>query len=133
RAESTAGALADALAAVPEVEAVFYPGRDDHPDRGRAVGLFGGRGGTMVSIRLSGGREAANAFVRAASPVRFAPTLGDVSTLLSHPASSSHRRLSEAEREALGISEGFIRISVGIEDPETLIPHLVAAAQTLGS
>lgn len=133
RAESTAGTLADALAAVPEVEAVFYPGRDDHPDRDRAVELFGGRGGTIVSIRLAGGREAANAFVRGASPVRFAPTLGDVSTLLSHPASSSHRRLSEAKREALGISEGFIRISVGIEDPDILIPHLVAAAETLGS
>lgn len=134
RAESTAAALADALAGAAGVEAVFYPGRDDHPDRVRAKELFGGRGGTMVSVRLAGGREHANAFIRAASPIRFAPTLGDVSTLLSHPASSSHRRLSESDREALGITEGFIRISVGIEDPATLIPHLVAAAaQTQGS
>lgn len=135
RAESTAAALADALAGADGVEAVFYPGRDDHPDRARSKELFGGRGGTMVSIRLAGGREHANAFIRAASPIRFAPTLGDVSTLLSHPASSSHRRLSESEREGMGITEGFIRISVGIEDPDTLIPHLAAAAaaQTLGS
>ena len=130
RAEGTATALADALADCESVEAVFYPGRDDHPDRARAAALFGDRTGTIVSIRLAGGREAANAFVRAASPVRFAPTLGDVSTMLSHPASSSHRRLSEDQRTTSGITEGFLRISVGIEDPDFLIPHLVAAAET---
>ena len=133
RAEATAARLADAFAETDGVEAVVYPGREDHPDRARATELFGGRGGTMVCVRLAGGRDHANAFIRAASPIRFAPTLGDVSTLLSHPASSSHRRLSESEREALGITQGFIRISVGIEDPDTLISHLTAAAQTLGS
>lgn len=127
RAETTAGRLADVLSEAPGVEAVFYPGRSDHPDHARARDLFEGRGGTMVSLRLAGGRERANAFVRAASPIPFAPTLGDVSTLISHPASSSHRRLSEAERAALGITEGFIRISVGIEDPTPLITHLLAA------
>jgi cystathionine gamma-synthase len=127
RAETTAGRLADVLSEAPGVEAVFYPGRSDHPDHARARDLFEGRGGTMVSLRLAGGRERANAFVRAASPIPFAPTLGDVSTLISHPASSSHRRLSETERSALGISEGFIRISVGIEDPTPLITHLLTA------
>jgi cystathionine gamma-synthase len=128
RASSTAAQLADALAEVPGVEAVFYPGRADHPDHDRAKSMFADRNGTMVSIRLDGGRDRANAFVRAASPIPFAPTLGDVATLISHPASSSHRRLSESEREALGITEGFIRISVGVEDPDPLISTLVAAA-----
>jgi cystathionine beta-lyase/cystathionine gamma-synthase len=62
------------------------------------------------------------------NPIPFAPTLGDVATLISHPASSSHRRLSESQREALGITEGFIRISVGVEEPDPLIATLVAAA-----
>ena len=129
RASSTAARLADALGEVPGVEAVFYPGRADHPDHARARSLFGGRNGTMVSIRLDGGRERANAFVRAASPIPFAPTLGDVSTLISHPASSSHRRQSESVRAALGITQGFIRISVGVEDPDPLVSALVAAAR----
>jgi cystathionine gamma-synthase len=129
RAQSNAALLADALTGVRGVEAVFYPGREDHPDHARARGLFGDRGGTMVSIRLEGGRERANAFIRATPNIPFAPTLGDVATLISHPASSSHRGLSEAERQALGITEGFIRISVGIEDPDLLLTELTAAAR----
>ena len=129
RASSTAARLADALGEAPGVEAVFYPGRADHPDHARARSLFGDRNGTMVGIRLDGGRDRANAFVRAAAPIPFAPTLGDVSTLISHPASSSHRRLSESERRAMGITEGFIRISVGVEDPDPLLSALVAAAR----
>jgi len=129
RSESTARRLADELAALPGVESVLYPGRPDHPDHDRAMSLFGGRGGTMVSIRLEGGRDRANAFIRAASPIQFAPTLGDVSTLLSHPASSSHRGLTDAERSALGITEGFIRISVGLEDPDLLLSTLARAVE----
>lgn len=127
RAESTAARLADGLAETAGVEAVFYPGRADHPDHVRASELFGGRNGTMVSVRLTGGRDRVNEVIRAAAPIAFAPTLGDVSTLISHPASSSHRRLSESEREALGITEGFLRISVGIEDPDSLIDRLLTA------
>ena len=56
----------------------------------------------------------------------FAPTLGDVSTTISHPASSSHRGLTEAQREALGITEAFFRLSVGIEDPALLLDELSA-------
>ena len=81
----------------------------------------------MVSFRLRGGRAEANRFLRAAEHLPFAPTLGDVATTLSHPASSSHRGMSPEAREALGISEGFIRVSVGIEAPELLLPEFEAA------
>ena len=84
----------------------------------------------MVSFRLAGGREEANAFVRAAAPIAFAPTLGHVATTISHPASSSHRALTPEARETLGITEGFIRISLGIEDPTPLIEALTAAVST---
>ena len=74
----------------------------------------------MLSFELEGGRKAANAFTRAADGLAFAPTRGDVGTTLSHPASSSHRALSVDERAALGLSEGFFRVSVGLESPDTL-------------
>jgi len=136
RAEANAAALADHLATLEGVDAVLYPGRPDHPDHNRAVALLGGRGGNMVSFRLKGGRKQANAFLRAAPHIPFAPTLGDVGTTLSHPASSSHRGLTPEGRAALGITEGFIRVSVGIEDIEMLkaeFAEAIAAAAATGA
>jgi cystathionine gamma-synthase len=82
--------------------------------------LLGGEGCNMVSFEVEGGRAAANALTRGAEGIAFAPTLGDVGTTLSHPASSSHRALTQEGRAALGISEGFFRVSVGLEDPDAL-------------
>lgn len=121
RAQHTAVQLADHLATLEGVTRVIYPTRPDHPDRARASTLLKGQGCNMVSFELDGGRAAANAFTRAADGLSFAPTLGDVGTTLSHPASSSHRALTPAERAANGISEGFFRISVGLEEPEQLM------------
>ena len=120
RAQATAALLADHLATLPGVKRVLYPGRPDHPDYARAQALLGPKTGNMVSFELNGGRAAANAFTRGAQGLSFAPTLGDVGTTLSHPASSSHRALTPEGRAALGISEGFFRVSVGLEDPEAL-------------
>ena len=127
RASATAEALAEALSGAPGVARVLYPNRPDHPDHNRAMGLFGPSGGNMVSFELEGGRDAANRMVRALDSVAFAPTLGDIATTLSHPASSSHRGLSEEERQQLGISQGFFRISVGCEDATRLIGAFRAA------
>lgn len=120
RAESTAAQLADHLSRLKGVTRVLYPGRVDHPDRQLLDDLLGGRFCNMVSFELKGGRAAANAFTRAAEGLSFAPTLGDVGTTISHPASSSHRALSAQKRSDLGMSEGFFRISVGLEDPDAL-------------
>jgi len=120
RAEATAAQLADHIAQQPGVKRVLYPTRHDHPDHGRAETLLKGRGCNMVSFELDGGRDGANAFTRAAEGLSFAPTLGDVGTTLSHPASSSHRGLSPENRAELGLHEGFFRVSVGLEDPDTL-------------
>ena len=121
RAQETAVKLADYLAGQPQVKRVLYPTRADHPDTARAQSLLYGRGCNMVSFELNGGREAANAFTKGAAQLAFAPTLGDVSTTLSHPASSSHRALTADERAALGMSEGFFRVSVGLEEADALI------------
>ena len=75
----------------------------------------------MVSFEIGGGRQKVNAFIRAANGISFAPTLGDVATTLSHPPTSSHRAMPEEQRNALGISEGFFRVSVGCENPDDLI------------
>ena len=132
RAQENAAKLADAMADAPNVKRVIYPTRMDHPDHNRATEVLGGQGGNMLSFELTGGREAANAFTRAAPEIAFAPTLGDVGTTLSHPASSSHRGLTPEGRAALGISEGFFRVSVGVEDPALLIHEMTAAAGKSG-
>jgi cystathionine beta-lyase/cystathionine gamma-synthase len=129
RAQSTAALLADHLAGLSGVRRVIYPGRDDHPDFARAQGLLAGQGGNMVSFELDGGRAAANAFTRAADGLCFAPTLGDVGTTLSHPATSSHRALSVEVRASLGLSEGFFRVSVGLEDPAALMAIFAGAVE----
>jgi len=131
RAEENAKALADHLAGLKGIKRVIYPGRADHPDHNRAGVLLGDRTGNMLSFELQGGRAAANAFTRACPDIAFAPTLGDVGTTLSHPASSSHRALTAEAREAIGISEGFFRVSVGVEPVEMLMQEMgdaIAAA-----
>ncbi|MEM0947644.1 MAG: aminotransferase class I/II-fold pyridoxal phosphate-dependent enzyme [Pseudomonadota bacterium] len=131
RAEANAAALADALAAHPGVRRVLYPQRPDHPDHKRARGLLGDRGSHMLSFEIAGGRAEANTLIAALPSIPFAPTLGDISTTISHAATSSHRALSEAERSTIGISEGFFRVSVGCEEPEDLRTWFLAGLDQL--
>ena len=126
RAEQNAVKVAKALQDCDGVIRVLHPSLPDHPDHNRTH-ILQGEGGNMVSFELNGGRAAANAFIRAADQIPFAPTLGDISTTLSHPASSSHRALTPEARAAMGISEGFFRLSVGVEEADLLIEELRAA------
>ncbi|SFG08858.1 cystathionine gamma-synthase [Palleronia marisminoris] len=129
RAEATAALLAERLDGLPGVRRVLYPGRPDHPDHARASDLLQGRFGNMVTFEIDGGRPAANRLVRAAEQIAFAPTLGDVATTISHPATSSHRALTPERREALGLGEGVFRVSVGIEPAEMLCDEFEAAVR----
>nr|WP_085791336.1 aminotransferase class I/II-fold pyridoxal phosphate-dependent enzyme [Roseivivax jejudonensis] len=134
-AQDNAAALAAHLAGRDGVARVLYPTRDDHPDARRAQAVLRGQGGHMVTFDLDGGRSAANAFAKGAEGLAFAPTLGDVGTTLSHPASSSHRALTPEGRAAIGISEGTFRISVGLEDRAALLAAIdagLAAAKAVG-
>lgn len=126
-ASDNARQLADALAEIPGVTRVLYPTRPDHPDHNRAQALLQGQGGHMLSFEIAGGRKAANALAQAAPQIAFAPTLGDIGTTLSHPASSSHRGLTADGRTQLGISEGFFRVSVGVEPADLLIAEFADA------
>ena len=129
KAQANAIAIADRLTQLDAVETVLYPGRTDHPDHNRARAILGDNPGNMVSFRIKGGRKEANRFVRAAKNIPFAPTLGDIATTISHSASSSHRAMPPNEREAIGITEGFFRISVGIEDEALLVREFTEALE----
>lgn len=127
RAEANARELADFLSGHAAVSRVIYPGRSDHPDHQRAATLLKGRDGNMVSFEINGDATAADRLVTAGHEIAFAPTLGDIATTLSNPASSSHRALSPQERAALGISDGFFRVSVGIEPIDVLLEEFSRA------
>jgi cystathionine beta-lyase/cystathionine gamma-synthase len=125
RACASAMHVAEYLAARPEVEQVFYPGLASHPQHALARRQSGERFGSIVSFRLRGGRAAADAFIAAVQQaIPFCPSLGEASTTLSHPETTSHRGLSAEERNSLGIDGGVIRLSLGIESSEFLTESL---------
>ena len=127
RAEENATKIAGALSSLKGIKRVLHPSQPDHPDHNRVQQVLGDRFGNMLSFELDGGRDAANALTQAAPNIAFAPTLGDIGSTLSHPASSSHRGLTREGRADLGISEGFFRLSVGVEDSDLLIEELSEA------
>jgi cystathionine beta-lyase/cystathionine gamma-synthase len=127
RSTENAAALATFLSGRPELTAVHYPGRHGAEDAALAQRLLPRGCGAMLSIDLRGGGVAADAFIRALDGVRLAPSLGDVSTTVSHPASTSHRALSPQQRQALGIGDGVIRVSTGIEHIDDLRAEFDAA------
>jgi cystathionine beta-lyase/cystathionine gamma-synthase len=102
------------------IDRVLYPGLASHPDHDVASELMSGYGG-MVSVVLSGGGAAADRFMDALRLAIAAPSLGGVETLVSQPRYTSHVGLSREEREASGIPDGFVRISVGIEAATDLV------------
>lgn len=135
RASQNARQVAEALERHAAVDRVLYPGLRSHPDHGRLSTLanvwpgLGEQtpGGSMVTFDLRGGREGVKRLIEASSEIPFCPSLGEVSTTLSHPASTSHRRLSEAARHQLGIQSGTVRLSVGTEDPHWVVATLSGA------
>ncbi|MBY0523857.1 MAG: aminotransferase class I/II-fold pyridoxal phosphate-dependent enzyme [Gemmataceae bacterium] len=115
-ASANAAAMADWLAEQRGIKRVVYPGRADHPDHELAKTLFTEGFGNMLCFELEGGREGVNRFLRLAPGVPFSPSLGNTTTTLSHPGSTSHRYVSPAEKKRQGIGDGLIRLSVGVEE-----------------
>lgn len=109
-----------------EVRTVHYPGLPDHPDHDVAAAMMDGFGG-MLGLELAGGGRATDRFIRKLRLIRHAPSLGGVDSLVSEPRHSSHAHLSSDERAKLGIPDGFLRLSVGIEDADDLIADLEQA------
>lgn len=120
KASANAAALAQWLTQQPVVSRVIYPGLPDHPDHELARSLFKDSFGNMLCFELAGGRNAVNRFLHQAPAIPFSPSLGHTTTTLSHPSTTSHRYVSPAEKRRQGISDGLIRLSVGVEDVVTI-------------
>ncbi len=106
-----------------DVKVVHYPGLASHPDHDVALHQMDGFGG-IVGLELVGGARAADRFIRKLRLIRHAPSLGGVDSLISEPRHSSHAHLTSDARARLGIPDGFLRLSVGIEDADDLIADL---------
>ena len=104
---------------------VNYPGLPQHPSFALAKRRMRDFGG-MVSFELKGGLDAGMQFVSGLELCTLAPTMGDVDTLVMHPASMSHLKVPAAQRQAAGISDGLIRLSIGIENAEDILNDLIS-------
>ena len=124
-----AAALADFLAARAEIARVLYPSRADHPQRELAMRQMSA-GGTLVTFELAGGKAAAFRAMNAFRLIAVSNNLGDSKSLATHPATTTHLRIGAEERARLGITDGTIRLSVGLEDPEDLKDDLAQALAT---
>ncbi len=125
QAESAAR-IADFLAASRHIRRVRYPGRADHPQADIIKRQMAG-GGTLLALEFVGGKAAAYAFANQLSLIKISNNLGDAKSLITHPATTTHQRLTPEARAALGVSDGLLRLSVGLEDVEDLIDDMEAA------
>lgn len=123
--------LAQWLQAQPAVERVYYPGLASHPQHELAMRQQRGRGGAVLSFVVKGGRAGAWAVSDATRILSVTSNLGDTKTTITHPSTTSHGRLSEAQREAAGISQGMLRVAVGLEDIEDLKADLARGLDAL--
>ena len=114
-ATSRAALLADYLGTHAEIRRVLYPARSDHPQHALAMSQMSA-GGTLVTFELAGGKSAAFAFMNALRLILISNNLGDSKSMVTHPATTTHMRIGAQERARLGISDGVIRLSVGLED-----------------
>ena len=126
RQTRNAGQVADALAGRPGVRALIYPGRDDHPQAALARRQMTGAS-NLVAIELDGGKAGAFRFLNALRLVAISNNLGDAKSLITHPATTTHQRFTPEQRAEMGIGEGLVRLSVGLEHPDDLIADLAAA------
>jgi O-succinylhomoserine sulfhydrylase len=112
--------IAHWLEAQPAVERVLHPSLPSHPQHALAMRQQGGQGGAVVSFTVKGGRAGAFAAIDATRICSITANLGDTKTTITHPASTSHGRLTEEQRLAAGITQGMVRLAVGLEDVEDL-------------
>jgi O-succinylhomoserine sulfhydrylase len=124
----TASRIAEVLASHPKISRLVYPGRADHPQAALVKKQMRG-GSTLVGFEVKGGKAAAFRVLNALKLARISNNLGDSKSLVTHPATTTHQRLKPEARAELGISEGFIRFSAGLEHADDLIEDLAAALE----
>jgi O-succinylhomoserine sulfhydrylase len=126
----SAAELASFLERHPKVARVLYPGLDSHPQRALAARQMSG-GGTLMAISVAGGKAEAFRFQNALRLIEISNNLGDAKSLVTHPATTTHHRLKPEERAELGIDDGLVRLSVGLEDAADLIADLDQALKAV--
>jgi O-succinylhomoserine sulfhydrylase len=123
---ANAEAVAKFLETSPKISRCFYPTLESHPQQALAMAQMSG-GGTLVAFEVAGGKEAAFRMLNALRIVTISNNLGDTKSLATHPATTTHMRIGAEERARLGISDGIVRLSVGLEDVRDLIDDLTQA------
>ena len=123
--------IAEFLAARPEVTRVWYPTRADHPQQALALAQMTA-GGTVVTFEVAGGKDAAFSVMNAFGLIAVSNNLGDSKSLVTHPATTTHMRIGPEERARLGITDGVIRLSVGLEDADDVKDDLAQALAAIG-
>jgi O-succinylhomoserine sulfhydrylase len=126
RQTDSAATLAVALSENSKISRLIYPGRPDHPQAEVARKQMRG-GSTLVAFEIKGGKKAAFRFQDALKLVRISNNLGDSKSLVTHPATTTHQRLTPPQRAELGISDGLVRVSVGLEHPDDIVEDVLAA------
>jgi len=130
RQTDTAATVAVALSEQPKVSRLIYPGRPDHPQADIVHRQMRG-GSTLVAFEVKGGKAGAFHFQDALKLVRISNNLGDAKSLITHPATTTHQRLTPAARAELGISDGLLRLSCGLEHPDDIVEDLLTALKAV--
>ncbi len=127
---SSAGRIAELLSAQKSISRMIYPGHQSHPQADIAAKQMSG-GSTMVAFEVEGGKASAFKFINALETVKISNNLGDAKSLITHPATTTHKNLSDEDREELAISDGMLRLSVGLEDSEDLLEDIQKALDSI--
>ena len=130
RMQATAAKIADLLASTKGIRKVLYPGRPDHPQAALAKKQMKG-GGTLVSFEVEGGKAGAFRFSNALRLIRISNNLGDAKSLIVHPATTTHQRFTPEARAEMGIGDGLLRFSVGLEHPDDLADDLARGLKAI--
>ena len=130
RQTDNAATLAVALADHPKISRLIYPGRPDHPQADIVAKQMRG-GSTLVAFEIKGGKRAAFRFQDALKLVRISNNLGDAKSLITHPATTTHQRLSPAARAEIGVTDGLVRLSAGLEHPDDIVEDVLAALKAV--
>lgn len=126
----TAATLATALQDNPKIANVIYPGLSSHPQHDLAMQMTGS-GGTMIAFDIAGGQEGAFRFLNALELITITNNLGDSKTLITHPGTTTHSRLSDEQKATNGITPGLVRLSVGLEDPADILADVENALKNV--